>query len=319
MGYVLPSNTIWRLFNVKALILVDRLNWAYHSIALACKKYNTSKHLKIDIIHIKGNVKKIKKIYKKYDLFFVMGWQTYNLVNFLPKSATLTGLHSFHSWDDRRTTPDTDVTPPDHLVEFLNSFKGVNAVSLRLTSLFKKSGVKNIHYTPNGVDTDIFKNYRKLPLDDTLTVGYSGSKSHDWRKGVTEFIKPAAKKSNVKIKIAMRHSGDYVPLEQMYKFYNSIDCYICASQSEGMSLSVLEAAACGRPIIGTRVSGNVDIIKDGMTGFLINRDVESISKKIDFLKNVSELKKMSNAIENDVIKNWCWSYRVKSWIDFIKD
>ena len=142
---------------MKILLLPDKINWAFHSIALALRKYNKDPDVKISIAPIKGNVPRIKRRYKRYDRFLVMGWQNYKLVKFLPKHSTFVGLHSHHSWDKRRTTPEKDVVPPGRLIDLLSSFKGVNAVSLRLFNLFKKGGVHNLVYTPNGVDTQLFK------------------------------------------------------------------------------------------------------------------------------------------------------------------
>ncbi len=302
---------------MKILVLPDRANWAYFSIAKALEKYNHRPDVRIKIMPIKGNEKRIKDKYKKYDRFLVMGWQTYDRIKFLPKDLTSVGVHSFHSWDDRKTTPDKSAKPPRDLIKHLSSFKSVNALSDRLYHTFVNRGLRNMTYTPNGVDTEIFRRVSMPPIKKTLIVGYSGSKAHDWRKGVSEFIIPAAKKAGVKFRLAMLSTDKYIPLEEMYKFYNEIDCYVCASSSEGMSLSVLEAAACGRPIVTTRCSGNVETIKEGETGFFVDRDVRDMAEKISMLKDRKVLQTMSDNVVADMKENWCWSIRAKAWIDFM--
>ena len=80
---------------MKALILVDRFHWAYHSITKAIEKYNSNSDLELSILPIKKGEKKIKKVYKKYDKFLVMGWQTYDRIKFLPKKETLVGFNYY--------------------------------------------------------------------------------------------------------------------------------------------------------------------------------------------------------------------------------
>lgn len=303
---------------MKILLLIDKPNWAYHSIVKSLIKYNTDRDVFIDVMPIKKNIPSIKKRYKKYDKYLVMGWQTYDLVKFLPKKKTLIGIHSHHSWDNKKTQPGKDVPPPKELVKFLNEFRAVNAVSNKLYNLFKKSGVNSIYYTPNGADSNIFKpksnkSYKRF------YVGYSGSKSHDWRKGVSKYIIPSTKMSGAKIKIAMLSTGNYVPMEEMPSFYGDLHVYVCASSSEGFSLSVLEAASCGVPVITTRVGGMKELIEDGNNGFLVDRNVDSISKKITLLKNDRDLLlSMSKNMRNSIKEKWCWSKRSKDWIDFLK-
>jgi glycosyltransferase involved in cell wall biosynthesis len=53
------------------------------------------------------------------------------------------------------------------------------------------------------------------------------------------------------------------------RYYRAIDVYVCASEVEGMSNSVLEAMASGIPVIATNVGGNPELVSHGETGFLV--------------------------------------------------
>ena len=47
------------------------------------------------------------------------------------------------------------------------------------------------------------------------------------------------------------------------------DVFTLPSQTEGVSIALLEACATGLPIVATRVGGNPEIIRDGTTGLLV--------------------------------------------------
>jgi glycosyltransferase involved in cell wall biosynthesis len=48
-----------------------------------------------------------------------------------------------------------------------------------------------------------------------------------------------------------------------------VDVVALPSRWEGLSLVLLEAMACRKPIVASRVTGNIDVVVDGMTGFLV--------------------------------------------------
>jgi sugar transferase (PEP-CTERM/EpsH1 system associated) len=47
------------------------------------------------------------------------------------------------------------------------------------------------------------------------------------------------------------------------------DVFVLPSMAEGISNTILEAMACGQPIIATAVGGNVELVVDGATGRLV--------------------------------------------------
>ena len=51
--------------------------------------------------------------------------------------------------------------------------------------------------------------------------------------------------------------------------YASCDVWLCGSWSEGFHLPPLEAMACRTPVVSTRVGGPLDIIEDGVNGYLV--------------------------------------------------
>lgn len=64
--------------------------------------------------------------------------------------------------------------------------------------------------------------------------------------------------------------------DELLAWYRTADLYILANRTieggdaEGFGLVFLEAGACGLPVIGGRVGGVPDAIRDGETGFLID-------------------------------------------------
>ena len=48
-----------------------------------------------------------------------------------------------------------------------------------------------------------------------------------------------------------------------------LDCFALPSLAEGISNTILEAMACGLPVVATRVGGNPELMEEGMTGRLV--------------------------------------------------
>jgi len=57
--------------------------------------------------------------------------------------------------------------------------------------------------------------------------------------------------------------------DDLAEVYADLDIVVCCSRNEGTPVSVIEACAACRPVIGTTVGGMTDIIADGVNGLLI--------------------------------------------------
>jgi glycosyltransferase involved in cell wall biosynthesis len=68
--------------------------------------------------------------------------------------------------------------------------------------------------------------------------------------------------------------------------YNAAECLVLPSRREGLPTVVGEAAACGTPVLGTRVGGMSELVVDGATGWLIAPgDDEALRKGLDEVLN----------------------------------
>jgi glycosyltransferase involved in cell wall biosynthesis len=50
---------------------------------------------------------------------------------------------------------------------------------------------------------------------------------------------------------------------------NTMNLFVLPSLGEGISNTILEAMATGLPVVATNVGGNVELVKEGLTGILV--------------------------------------------------
>jgi len=84
--------------------------------------------------------------------------------------------------------------------------------------------------------------------------------------------------NNIKAKVELR---GWIENKGMPDYLNDVKLLIVPSFIEGVPVIVLEAMACGTPVLATPVGSIPDVIKDGETGFIMeNNSPECIAQNI---------------------------------------
>lgn len=94
-----------------------------------------------------------------------------------------------------------------------------------------------------------------------------------------------------KLKLKNIEFVGFVPEGILNSFYNSLDLFIFPSLYEGFGLPILEAMACGTPVITSNISSMPEICGDAAMYLNNPLDAEELSKKIKILMENHKLRK----------------------------
>ncbi|HEX5718636.1 MAG TPA: glycosyltransferase family 4 protein [Thermoanaerobaculia bacterium] len=200
--------------------------------------------------------------------------------------------------------------------------RAVFAVNRLLLEEVRPLLTRPVYYTPNGVDTGFFRPATppEAPAR-SLRVGWAGSLANapPGHRGVYECIAPAvAAVEGVELRLAVREERWRNP-EEMLDFYRSLDIYVCASRSEGGPNPCLEAAACGLPVITTRVGITPELIRDGENGFFVERDAADIAEKLRWLRDDPKLRERLGRAARADVAAWDWRHLAAHYEAMFRD
>ena len=187
---------------------------------------------------------------------------------------------------------------------------------------------KKIIKIPYGVDLDIFRlkeNYRKEGKFKILYVG-----AITIRKGLKyllEAYKNLGLRNSELILVGGMADGKYllkeckglysytpfVTQKELNNFYQEADIFVFPSILEGFAQVVIEAMACGTPVIVTPNTGSCDAVRDGVDGFIVPiMNVEKLEEKIlYFYENRDKTEEMGRNARAQAEKYSWENYREK--------
>jgi len=207
-----------------------------------------------------------------------------------------------------------------------------------------------IRFMPNGIDTAKFnlnkaagKRLRnELGVDNYfvwLAVGRF-EEAKDYPNMLRAFKMIVSKKSNVVLLLVGQGSlmeevkklaselklGDKVRFlgvrRDVPDLMNAADAYVMSSAWEGMPMVLLEAGACGLPIVATDVGGNSEVVLNNKTGFIVPpRNPEALAQAMEKMMALPQEKRleMGKAGRTYIEANYSLEHVVDQWVALYKE
>lgn len=326
----------------KIAIIIDKEGWAFFNTAEQIKKYLCNFYdIEIILMDVFGdNAVKLILYGTEYDLMFFMwrgiiswlnddfaryyinklGFEYEEFIEkYLRKRNIVTAVYD-HLFIDSET---------ERTKFILENIKDYTVSSLKLKNIYDKYDKKPSYVIADGVDLELFKMKSATKYDrieeKTLIIGWTGNskftdENDDDLKGLNKIILPAIKELNeegynIELEAADRNVK-MIPHNEMPDFYNNIDIYVVASRTEGTPNPILEAMACGVPIISTDVGIVPEVFGNKQKEFIIERSKDELKKKIiKIINNKNILKELSQ--ENlKQIQDWSWKNKCEMFKNF---
>ena len=168
---------------------------------------------------------------------------------------------------------------------------------------------KTINVIPFGIDTALFKKIDVSNKDSNqLTIGTIKSLEEIYgiKYLINAFKSLKDKHPEIPLKLMLVGDGSQsttlkklvvdlgiegdvdfvgrVKHEETIFYHNEIDIFVNVSLFESFGVSVLEASACEKPVIATKVGGLTEVVDDGKTGMLIpQKSIEEITQALEIL------------------------------------
>ena len=201
---------------------------------------------------------------------------------------------------------DTSLFHPKHATGLRDDFEAEYLI-LSVGRLVEKKGVKYLIMAMK----DVIKEFPNAKL---IICGAGPEE---------ENLENLTKKLNLKENVIF---VGYIKNSDLPKYYTSSDIFILPSikvkggDTEGLGVVLLEAMACGTPVIGSNTGGITDIIKHGESGFLVKpKDPEDIAEKIIVLLSNKELQqKFSEEGLKIVRERFSWNVIVKKFVKILR-
>ena len=329
-------------FKKKVAIIIDKIGWAYYNSALEIQK-NLKNDFDIDIIDMEmfgDNVVKVFLLSEKYDLMFFM-WR--GLISWLYSDYSKDYIKqlgfSFDEFMERFFKSKNIVTGVyDHLflqqeqerTEFiLDNVKDYLVSSKKLQNIYSNFEKKPSREISDGVDLELFKMYNTSKYKDigkrNIKIGWCGNskftdENDDDLKGLNKIIKPAIEELieegyNIELDIADKNIKE-IPHIEMPQYYNDIDIYVCASRTEGTPNPILEAMACGVPIISTDVGIVSEVLGNKQRDFIIERSADKLKERIIYILDNINIFNILSKENLEEIKKCSWKNKSEEYKEF---
>lgn len=111
-----------------------------------------------------------------------------------------------------------------------------------------------------------------------------------------------------------------VPRDDISTYYNLADALVMPAvtrPADGLNVCVLDAMACGKPIVGSDVAGNPLVVRDGVNGFIVPEgDAAALADALARLASDPELRqRMGQASRRFIETEFGWPHLARRYIE----
>lgn len=108
-----------------------------------------------------------------------------------------------------------------------------------------------------------------------------------------------------------------VPHAELAGYYQQADVLVSPTLNDAFGLVILEAMACGTPVITTDHSAGPDVIEDQVDGFVIPiRSVDAIKERLDWLyRHRDDAREIGSRARKKVVDRFTWDHYAERLID----
>ena len=114
-----------------------------------------------------------------------------------------------------------------------------------------------------------------------------------------------------------------VPYDQVATYHNmiNISVFVSTQDSESFGVSAIEASACAKPLVVSRIGGLPEIVEESVTGIIVPpKDIQTTAKAIEKLVLDKELReRMGKAGRERVKKLFNWNDSIRQMISVYKN
>ena len=106
------------------------------------------------------------------------------------------------------------------------------------------------------------------------------------------------------------------PLPALLALIEKSELFIFPSETEGMSIMLLEVASVGRPIVASDIPENTQIFTNNEVLYFKSKDVSDLAEKLKFaLKEHNAMNSFAQKAQTTVYKDFTWSSIASSYAD----
>jgi glycosyltransferase involved in cell wall biosynthesis len=112
----------------------------------------------------------------------------------------------------------------------------------------------------------------------------------------------------------------WVDRAAILNFYRQADLFVTATTWEGMPNTVLEAMACGLPVVASRASGLAELVREGVNGYLvdINDPLALADRLAELIDNPYERQRMGKESRKVAEQEFAWEYIAEQYVEIYR-